>query len=263
MGGAAIGVQCINRRSVLAGGLGLLAACSRQPDLRRGESGAVARVTDGDLIALDTGLRVRLAEIEAPSPYGEGAPYGEEARDLLEREAVGRQAQLYYGGLSRDRYERALAHVFVSTEAGQPVWLNGLMVREGAARVRTYPDNAAKVRDLYGLEAEARAAARGLWALDDYRVRSPQDWPAPDEPRAFMIAEAPLLGVDPPERYGAVRLAGQGVRLVTSETMGLAGSELELQPQGRIRIRGRSRNHDDGSVTIDFSHWAQIEALEG
>jgi len=34
-----------------------------------------------------------------------------EARGVLQAAAVGRQAQLWYGGLSRDSYERALAHV--------------------------------------------------------------------------------------------------------------------------------------------------------
>lgn len=254
----------MDRRQVLGAlaALGAAAACSRAPDLMKGESGVIARVSDGDLLALDTGLRVRLAEIEAPSPYGEGAPYGEEARALLEREAIGRTAQLYYGGLSRDRYERALAHVFAQTEAGRPVWLNGLMVAQGAARVRTYPDNAAKVRDLYALEAEARAAGMGLWSLDDYRIRRPGDWPSPSEPRSFMLIEAPLLGVDPPERYGAVRLARDGVRLVVPQVMAPLAPGLDLTPGRTVRIRGRSRIHDDASVTIDFSHWAQMEMAD-
>lgn len=264
MGALSTGMTGLDRRTLLGGlaSAGVLAACSRAPGLMKGESGVIARVSDGDLLALDTGLRVRLAEIEAPSPYGEGAPYGEEARALLEREAIGRIAQLYYGGLSRDRYERALAHVFAQTEAGRPVWLNGLMVGEGAARVRTYPDNAAKVRDLYALERQARATGVGLWALDDYRIRRPGDWPTPAEPRSFMLVEAPLLGVDPPERYGAVRLASDGVRLVTPQVMAPLEGGLDLTPGRIVRIRGRSRIHDDASVTIDFSHWAQMEMVE-
>ncbi len=256
--------RIIDRRQLIAGAAcaGLFSSCAREPDLRRGESGTIARISDGDLLSLDTGLRVRLAEIEAPSPYGDGAPYGEEARDLLERQAIGRRAQLYYGGLSRDRYDRALAHVFAETEAGRPLWLNGLMIREGAARVRTYPDNATKAFDLYALEDEARRAGRGLWTIDDYRIRRPGDWPAPDEPRAFTLAEAPLLSVEPPERYGAVRLAADGVRIVTNEAMAALGPARPLSAGLPIRVRGRTRVHDDGGVTIDLSHWAQIEALD-
>jgi endonuclease YncB( thermonuclease family) len=47
---------------------GLAAACSQQGDLSAGEQGRVARVLDGDSLALDTGLRVRLVEVEAPAP---------------------------------------------------------------------------------------------------------------------------------------------------------------------------------------------------
>lgn len=240
----------------------MLGSCRRpQPDLRPGERGVVARVTDGDLLALDTGLRTRLAEIEAPSPYGDGAPYGEEARDLLEREAVGRTAQLYYGGLSRDRYERALAHVFIEDELGRTTWLNGLMIAQGAARVRTYPDNSAKVRDLYALETEAREAGKGLWAIDDYRIRTPTDWPAAAEPRAFTLVEGSLDSIDPPERYGVLRRTGAGLALAPPAGLTDTSAPPGLTPGTRIRLRGRTRIHDDASVTVDFSHWAQIEIL--
>jgi hypothetical protein len=124
-------------------------------------------VLDGDSLALDTGLRVRLAEVGAPAAgYGDRAdePGAAAARGIVERAAVGRQALLWYGGLSRDRYQRAIAHVIAHViardEVGADVWLNGLAVRQGAARVRTYPDNATRARRLLALENEARAGAR-------------------------------------------------------------------------------------------------------
>ncbi|RYI83943.1 MAG: hypothetical protein EON47_23145 [Acetobacteraceae bacterium] len=134
----------IARRGALAGLASLAAGCSAQGDPAAGEQGRVTRVVYGDVLALETGLRVRLADIEAPAPgEGErvGEPWAEEARGVPAAAAV-RQAELWYGGLSRDSYERALAHVIVRDEVGAEVWLNGMVVRQGAARVRTYPDNA-------------------------------------------------------------------------------------------------------------------------
>lgn len=56
-----------NRRSRRGGILaGLAAACASQGDPSAGEQGRVARVLDGDALALDTGLRVRLVEVESP-----------------------------------------------------------------------------------------------------------------------------------------------------------------------------------------------------
>ena len=74
---------------------GLAAACSQQGDLVEGEAGRVARVLDGDSLAPDTGLRVRLAEVEAPAAgYGDrkDEPGAALARTIMERVSVGRQA---------------------------------------------------------------------------------------------------------------------------------------------------------------------------
>ena len=63
-----------------AGGLGAVAGgCAGESDLAEGEAGRIARVLDADSLALDTGLRVRLAEVEAPAAgYGDrvGEPGG-------------------------------------------------------------------------------------------------------------------------------------------------------------------------------------------
>jgi endonuclease YncB( thermonuclease family) len=124
-----------------------------------GERGKVARVSDGDALALDTGQKVRLVEIEASQPGfkdREDQPFAEEARAMLNAAALGRAARLWYGVLSRDRYDRALAHVTASDKTGGEVWLNGLMARQGGARVRTFPDHARRARALLKFEAEAR-----------------------------------------------------------------------------------------------------------
>src|SRR5690606_19861717 len=152
--------------------------CGGVPDLTGGEQGRISRITDGDTLGLDTGLRVRLAEIEAPAPGYDGRedePYAGEARALLESAALGRAARLWYGGLNGDDYGRALAHVIARDETGGDLWLNGLMVRQGAARVRTWPDNSRRATPLLAFEEEARTARRGLWALDHWRVRGLDD----------------------------------------------------------------------------------------
>lgn len=79
-----------SRREVLLGGLA--AACSADGELAEGEQGPIARVMDGDALALDTGLKVRLPEVEAPAPgYGrrKDEPCAEEARALLNAAALG------------------------------------------------------------------------------------------------------------------------------------------------------------------------------
>ncbi|MEL7481508.1 MAG: hypothetical protein AAGJ29_08095, partial [Pseudomonadota bacterium] len=57
------------------------------PYSAKGEVGRVVRVIDGDALVLDTGLVVRLAGIEAPSPERRGRrgqPYADTSARVLE-----------------------------------------------------------------------------------------------------------------------------------------------------------------------------------
>jgi micrococcal nuclease len=255
------GRATFTRRSVLGGLAAFAGACSRPPDLARGEEGRIARVSDGDLLALDTGQRVRLVEIEAPAVgYRERAaePWADEARALLEAVSLGRMARLYYGGLSRDRYDRALAHVIAADETGRDVWINGYMIRQGAARVRSYPDNSRRARQMLALEAEARAARRGLWSLDDYRIRAPDDLlGAP----AYAIVEGRIARLGETAGDGVARLGAVGVALDAGVRMGAADPTLKLDVGARIRVRGRI-DRREATPLIRLTHWAQVETPE-
>ena len=137
-------------RALLFFGLLLFAACapsSPLPNMQPGETGRVTRIVDGDALVLDTGQNVRLVSIEAPAMYPEGgvpAPHAGESARRLEDMALGRRVQLYYPGLTRDRYDRALAHVVTIDGAGPKLWLNKEMIDAGAAWVRLYPSTAAR-----------------------------------------------------------------------------------------------------------------------
>lgn len=150
--------------------LASVCACSGPAALDRlsaGEEGRVAEVRSGHLVVLDTGLEVRLAGVEAPTP---SQPYGREARDTLARLVLNKDVQLLYGGARRDRYDRALAHLRLSKGR---VWVQGEMLKTGSVRVRTWADNRALATEMLEVEARARRKSAGLWALDDYRVRLP------------------------------------------------------------------------------------------
>ena len=249
-----------SRRRVVLGALA--AACTAESDLAEGEAGRIARILDADSLALDTGLRVRLAEVEGPAAgYGDraGEPGAEAARAILERAALGRQARLWYGGLSRDRYERAIAHVIARDEVGADVWLNGLVVRQGAARVRTYPDNAMRARRLLAMEAEARAARRGLWAEDHWRVRALDDLAgAPN----FAVVEGVVSALATRPGDGEAHLGSGGIRFDVGERLGAA--DVDVRVGAKLRVRGRidmRPTAEGGDPLIRVTHWAQVEVV--
>ena len=253
--------KIITRRAMLAGAAAFAAcsgaACSAQADLAPGEHGRIARITDGDTLGLDTGLKIRLAEIEAPAPGYDGRedqPFAAEARASLAAAALGRSAKLFYGGLSRDSYGRAIAHVIASDETGADIWLNGYLARQGAARIRTYPDNSKRARKLLALEAEARAAKRGLWSFDHWRIRPCDDI---DAAPPFAILEGKLLALDEGEGEAAAHITPAGLRLSSLKKLGPA--DIQLAPGAPLRLRGRIDTRAEPLIRL--THWAQLEMV--
>lgn len=208
---------------ILAAALG---ACGPQiGNLQKGETGRVVRVYNGDTLVLDSGLRVFLAEVDAPR--GKEA-YANQARAELEGMALNRTVMLAYGGTRR--WERpqasatdpapaattvstatttstvrrreptgplagqtAIAHIFVETEGGRWFWLQHALVGKGSVVVRPRSDNHARTTQLLEVEAQARAAKRGIWNQRDGRILSAQT--ATRAARAYnkacMSAQAP------------------------------------------------------------------------
>jgi endonuclease YncB( thermonuclease family) len=244
-------------------GLGLsLAACSAAKDpldeLAVGERGRVVRVLDGDALVLDTGQSVRLVGIEAPAaPYRDRAGEAgfEEAKRLLEDMVLGREVELRYGGLTRDRYDRALAHVVTTDALGPRLWLNAEMVRKGGARVRVYPDTATANAPLLALEASAREDGRGLWDDGVWPIHDAARLPADAE--RFQIVEGvagAMVGSE--ARFGVCDVALQGSPLVLE--FGKSSAELCQLPEGtRLRARGFLR---DGRLEV--SHPLNLERLD-
>jgi hypothetical protein len=118
---------------------------------------------NGDTLELDSGLRVFLAEIDAPRGEDD---YAAQANGELEAFALHRDVLLAYGEtrrwVGRPREgdagpppEAAVAHVFVKSEGGRWFWLQHELVTRGAAFVRPRRDNHQRSADLIALEARA------------------------------------------------------------------------------------------------------------
>jgi endonuclease YncB( thermonuclease family) len=117
--------------------------------------GRVTHIVDGDtldVIVQGERIRVRILDIDAPES---SQPDGHRSRQSLIAICGGESARL--DGNKHDRNGRLLAHVRCNgTDAGAE------QVRRGMAWV--FVRYAPADSPLYAVEAEARAARRGLWA---------------------------------------------------------------------------------------------------
>ncbi|MEZ5986441.1 MAG: thermonuclease family protein [Hyphomonas sp.] len=240
--------------------LGLLAACAKPHPLdalEPGERGRVVRILDGDALVLDTGQSVRLAGIEAPArPYKdrEGEPFQEEARRMLEDMTLGREVQLFYAGLTRDRYDRALAQVRTMDALGPDLWLNAEMLRRGGARMRIYPDTAGGSEAFPELEAEARTERRGLWAKQAYRV--PDASALPEGFERFRLVQGKVAGMTGSETFRTsceLALLNSPVRL---EIANAAAAYCQLPEGTDVLARGYVREE-----RMEVSHRLNLQVL--
>ncbi len=228
---------------------------------------AVAReIIDGDTLVLEDGRAVRLVGIQAPKlPLGRPNfptwPLAEAAKAALGGLALGHRLRLFYGGAELDRYGRALAHLV--DEAG--TWIQGAMIERGMARAYSFADNRALVPELLRLEAAARDAGRGIWALDWYRVRSPEETVADID--SFQLVEGRVAAVAERRAHSYLNfgpdwrtdftLAADARARRLCETSGLPLAGLE----GR-RIRARGWVESFNGPMIELTHPEQIEVLE-
>ncbi len=225
--------------------------------LPQGREGRVTAVLSGERLVLDGKEEVRLAGIDAPE---DGEPYAVAARQALARLTLGRKVTLFFGGARTDGAGRTLAQV---EDAESRRWIEGAMLDDGAARVRTWPDDRKPAEAMLAHEAAARRAERGLWTIPMYEVRLP-DEVAPYA-AGFMLVE------------GRVRRVGEGRRSVYLDfsddwrntlsitipraalrelrTAGLDPFDLERR---LIRVRGMVQG---GRLLVD--HPEQIELLPG
>ena len=127
----------------------------------------VRRVVDGDTIrispAIDGNNEVRLIGVDTPETKEPGCdvqPYGTEASEFTTRELQGEEVELEFDEEREDRYDRLLAYIYKDEEM-----FNETLLEEGYAQVATFPPNVKYVERFERAQAEAQAAAQGIWAL--------------------------------------------------------------------------------------------------
>jgi micrococcal nuclease len=239
--------------------------------LRMVPGGVVVQVTDGDTVVLDTGLVIRMIGTQAPKlPLGRDDfpvwPKAEEAKAALEAMVLNKSVRLGYGGEEVDRYERALAHVFVEGPDGE-IWAQQQMVALGLARVYSFPDNRQCLDQLYAAEGRARMAGLGIWSDPYYSVRAAER-PADLLERSghYELVEGRVLLADQSggrlylnfgrfwkEDFTAV-IAAPALRLFAE-----AGIDPLALEGALVRIRGWVDSRD--GPRIEVTHPEQIEVL--
>lgn len=134
-----------------------------------GEQAYVVKVTDGDTIeVLLAGEQkiVRLIGIDTPETVDPRRPvgcFGKEAANETKSLLSDRGVILQKDVSDTDKYKRLLRYVFLPLDNNQTLFVNDYLVREGFAKVLTYPPDVKFNDQFRQAETEARENNRGLW----------------------------------------------------------------------------------------------------
>lgn len=138
--------------------------------LNQAETVQVTRAIDGDTIELTDGRKVRYIGMDTPE-MGDTrttiACFAREAMDENKRLVDGKTVRLEKDVSEMDRYGRLLRYVYIvggTNQAVRPdVFVNDYLVRQGFARVATFPPDVAHQDQFLEAQREARGEGRGLW----------------------------------------------------------------------------------------------------
>jgi micrococcal nuclease len=271
MTGAAFLVARLAGAAALSAGLAAAAAAAPCA-LETGSTHAVVRVLDSETLLLDDGQEVRLIGALAPKPDVLSAdardwPPVRAALGALEALVAGRTVTLRHEGRQRDRYGRILAQVFLS-DGGADIWLQDWLVREGHARAYTLPGNTACLGALVAAEDAARAAQRGVWSRETYRVRSADDVAALLKLAGrFAIVEGRVAGVTRAQRTTYVNFGTDWRRDFTASLAtavvartGDGPARVDALAGKRVRVRGWIERRNGPMIVLGSLE--EIEVLD-
>jgi len=226
--------------------------------LRPGERGIVEAVRSAVELRLAGGLVVRLAGLEAPPD-----PAAALAMTALREMAGGREVELRYAGQERDRYGRALAHVYL---AGEDLWLQADLVDRGLVRVAATPDGGACLGRLIAAEDAARQSNRGFWPDPAFAVKQHAASSLRHANQLYQLVEGRVLSTGRTRRavylnFGRDWSSDFTVIIPAATADKLAGSGLTWAALTgrRLRIRGWVEQRDGPMIEIAGA-W-QIEVL--
>lgn len=135
----------------------------------------VTRVIDGDTIELVGRERVRLIGIDTPEAWpssklerdvkrtkqdrGTIMRMGKKATEITKNLVEGKNIKLEFDVEKRDKYGRLLAYVYLPDGR----MLNAELLKQGYAKLYTFPPNVKYIDVLIDAQDEARTASRGFW----------------------------------------------------------------------------------------------------
>lgn len=235
--------------------------------------GTARDIADGPVVLLEGDTRLRLAGLAIPAlPRNRddaiAADSAASAKAYLRSLITGSRLRAA-PAIRKDRRGRQMVQLIAAAEGeGAPKWVQAEMVRAGQARVWPTRHSTACAAWLLQLEAEARRAKHGLWALRRNAVV--EAW-ATRKLRArentFQLVEGAVQAVAETKRFTYLNFGKDwrtdftaAITARTAKRLKNEGFSFAGLKGKRIRVRGWVRYANGPSISVSVAE--QIEVLD-
>lgn len=144
------------------------------------------------------------------------------------------------------------------------LWIQGQLIADGLARVRTTPSNPEKAKDMLALEASARTQKKGLWANKDYAILTPET--VTSKANNFAIVEGRVFSVASRNNETFLNFTNDwkkdftiGVSSETRRQFSKAGVNFAALAHKNVRVHGFIEDRNGPFISLD--HPEQLEIL--
>ena len=132
-----------------------------------GERVLVTKVIDGDTFEIsDVGGFVRMIGVGTPETIHPRKPvecFGKEASNRTKNLLNNKTVILQKDVSDKDKYGRLLRYVFLPLDDNQTLFVNDYLIREGFAKVLTYPPDVKYNEQFLDAQRESKEKKLGLW----------------------------------------------------------------------------------------------------
>jgi hypothetical protein len=154
----------------------------------------------------------------------------------------------------QDRYGRLRMQAFGHS------WLQLALLEQGLARVQISPDREECAPDLYEAETRARAKGAGLWALERYHVRTPEQLKG--AAGSFQLVEGLVNTVGRTDGRSFIDFGARfSVVIAAQDRRAFRDFDFDTLSGHHIRVRGVVQDHR-GRPEIALSNPYQLEVLD-
>ena len=236
-------------------------------DMRRVQQAEVADALSPLTLLMQDGSIVRLVGIDIPGMHIEDSSVlAVTARDILKDLLVGKRVEIYQTRDKNVGLQNRMGHMLAHIKLAQDdIWVQGVLLKLGLARVKTTAENAHMASEMLALEAAAREDGIGIWAEDGYGILS--DDVAEAAIGTFAIVEARVESVALKKNrvyinFGKDWKKDFTVSVAPEDKRKFSKAKMDLLGLGGETIRARGWIREYNGPYMEITHPEAIEIIE-